>query len=124
MTIDLQRINKIEYEAQKAENEASMAKAIAGRIKLQIEACIHKATVETEILVALSKKADAESELLAKYHAAEALAAEKKRKAIDSKNEISIKKSDARVVKAANKKDAVKSAAQNVEPPALEKGCC
>lgn len=69
-----------EREAKRAEYYAKDAAALAGKVRVQIIAFTHKAKVAAETLEELSKKANAESETMNKYLAAEALAAEKNAK--------------------------------------------
>lgn len=130
MKINTSRAEKAEHEAKRAKKDASMTEAIAGRIKLQIEACIHTIKVKTDIIKELSKKADTESEAVAKYQQVEALAVDTKRRVIDKKKEgstegkcfrriASEKQAEAKVAKTAYEIDAAKSAAQDAEAKAL-----
>lgn len=84
MTIDQSKVKKAEQLANQAEKEADTANALAGRIKLQIEACLHKIKFLIDTIKALSIKADAESDASARHKIAMALAANAKCKAIEA----------------------------------------
>lgn len=82
------RTERAEREARGAEFHATMAKARAGKVKVEIGACVHKLTVMTETIQSLSKKADSEVKTLAAWHAAEALAVNAKHLAMAKKEEL------------------------------------